>query len=94
MPPTANKIPHRLEIHGDARIDDYFWLNQRDNPDVLSYLEKENQYTTRVMAHTADLQETLFEELKSRTEPEEESVPYKYGVGTTPAFVVVARNIV
>jgi oligopeptidase B len=66
-------------MHGDVRIDDYFWLNQRDNPEVLAYLEQENAYTARVMAHTADLQEKLFQELKSRTQPEEESVPYKYG---------------
>ena len=79
VPPNPKKIPHRLEIHGDVRTDDYFWLNERDNPDVLDYLEKENAYSAKVMAHTAGLQETLFQELKSRTEPEEESVPYKYG---------------
>ena len=79
VPPNAKKIPHRLEIHGDVRTDDYFWLNQRENPEVLAYLEEENEYTAKVMAHTAGLQETLFQELKSRTEPEEESVPYKYG---------------
>ena len=79
MPPVPRKKHHRLEIHGDVRIDDYFWLNERDNPEVLSYLEEENAYTARAMAHTAALQEKLFQELKSRTEPEEESVPYKYG---------------
>ena len=66
-------------MHGDVRTDDYFWLNQRDNPEVLAYLEEENAYTAKVMAHTAGLQETLFQELKGRSEPEEESVPYKYG---------------
>ena len=79
MPPVPQKKPHRLEIHGDVRIDDYFWLNERDNPEVLSYLEDENAYTAQVMAHTAELQETLFQELKSRSKPEEESVPYRYG---------------
>ena len=68
-----------MEIHGDVRIDDYFWLNERDNPEVLSYLEQENAYTAQAMAHTTELQETLFQELKSRSKPEEESVPYKYG---------------
>jgi oligopeptidase B len=77
--PMPEKIPTKLAMHGDVRIDDYFWLNQRDNPEVLAYLEQENAYTARVMAHTADLQEKLFQELKSRTQPEEESVPYKYG---------------
>jgi oligopeptidase B len=79
MPPVPRKKPHRLEIHGDVRIDDYFWLNERDNPEVLSYLEEENAYTAQAMAHTAELQEKLFQELKSRSKPQEESVPYKYG---------------
>ena len=70
MPPVPRKKPHRLEIHGDVRIDDYFWLNERDNTEVLSYLEEENAYTARAMAHTAELQEKLFQELKSRTEPD------------------------
>ena len=79
MPPVLKKMPHKLEIHGDARTDDYFWLNERDNPEVLAYLEKENAYTAKRMAHTSDLQERLFQELKSRSKPEQESVPYRYG---------------
>ena len=79
MPPVPKKIPQRLEIHGDVRIDDYFWMNQRENPEVIAYLEAENAYAAKVMAHTEGLQEKLFQELKGRTEPEEESVPYKYG---------------
>ena len=79
VPPTARKIPHQLETHGDIRTDDYFWLNERGDPDVLAYLEEENAYSGKVMAHTAGLQDVLFQELKSRTDPEEESVPYKYG---------------
>ena len=79
VPPTARKIPHQLETHGDVRTDDYFWLNERGDPDVLAYLEEENAYSGKVMAHTAGLQDVLFQELKSRTDPEEESVPYKYG---------------
>ena len=78
MPPVPKKIPHRLEIHGDVRTDDYFWLNERDNPDVLAYLKDENAYTAELMAQTEGLQETLFQELRSRSQPEEESVPYKY----------------
>jgi len=79
MPPVAKKIPHELEIHGDVRIDEYYWLRERDNPEVLAYLDAENAYTANVMAHTQGLQEKLFQELKGRTEPDEESVPYKYG---------------
>ena len=79
MPPVAKKIPHKLEIHGDVRIDNYYWLNERGNPEVLAYLETENAYAASVMAHTQGLQDKLFRELKGRGEPEEESVPYKYG---------------
>jgi len=78
-PPKPAKKPTKLTIHDNVRVDDYFWLNERENPAVLAYLEEENAYTTEVMAHTQDLQEKLFREMKSRTQPEEESVPYKYG---------------
>jgi oligopeptidase B len=67
MLPLPRKKPHRLEIHGDVRIDDYFWLNERDNPAVLAYLEEENAYTAQAMAHTAELQEKLFQELSPPT---------------------------
>ena len=43
-PPVAPKIPKELEIHGDVRIDNYFWMNDREDPDVRSYLEAENKY--------------------------------------------------
>ena len=79
MLPTLKKIPHKLKIHGDVRIDDYYWLNERNHPDVLAYLEEENAYTAKIMAKTVGLQEILFQELKSRVKPDEESVPYKYG---------------
>lgn len=79
VPPAAQKSPHKLEIHGDVRWDDYFWLNQRGDPEVLAYLRAENAYTAAVMAHTHGLQEKLFQELKGRSEPQEESVPYRYG---------------
>jgi oligopeptidase B len=78
-PPVADKRPTEMTMHGDVRIDDYYWLNQRDDPEVLAYLAAENAYTEAVMAHTAGLQEKLFQELKSRIQAEEESVPYEYG---------------
>ena len=63
-PPMARIVPTELEKHGDVRIDDYYWLRERENPDVVSYLEKENAYTRHVLAHTEELQETLFKEIK------------------------------
>ena len=76
--PVAKKKPHRLEKHGDVRIDDYFWLNERENPEVLSYLEAENAYTESVLQHTKPLQEALFEEMKARIKEDDSSVPYFY----------------
>jgi oligopeptidase B len=78
-PPQPEKRPERLEIHGDIRIDNYFWLNDRDNPEVVAYLEAENAYTERQLAPLAGLQETLIAELKSRIKPDDMSVPYKEG---------------
>jgi oligopeptidase B len=75
MPPVAKKKPVELELHGDVRFDDYFWLRERTNPEVLTYLEAENAYTDAVMAGTVALQEELFEELKNRIQPDESTVP-------------------
>ncbi|MBT8259860.1 MAG: oligopeptidase B, partial [Bacteroidia bacterium] len=76
--PIAKKNPTELKQHGDIRIDDYYWLNDRDNPEVISYLEAENAYCESVMKHTEDFQTSLFEEMKSRIKKDDQSVPYKY----------------
>ena len=76
--PVAKKQPHRLEKHGDIRVDDYFWLNERENPEVIAYLEAENAYTESVLGHTKTLQEALFEEMKARIKEDDASVPYFY----------------
>lgn len=76
--PQAKKIEKKLEIHGDVRIDPYYWLNERENPEVIAYLEAENQYTDFMMKDTEELQKNLFEEIKARIKEEDESVPYKY----------------
>lgn len=77
-PPTAQKIEKHLEIHGDVRIDNYFWLNDRENPEVIDYLDRENDYYEKMMAHTKDFQADLFEEMKARIKEDDESVPYYY----------------
>jgi len=77
-PPTAKKIPHQLEKHGDLRTDDYFWMKDREHPEVIDYLNKENAYCDSKMAHTKDFQKDLFEEMKSRIKEDDSSVPYKY----------------
>jgi oligopeptidase B len=76
-PPVAKVVPVELEQHGDVRTDNYYWMNQREDPEVVSYLEAENGYTDAMMAHTGDLQEKLFEEIKGRIKQTDMSVPYK-----------------
>ncbi len=76
-PPVAEKIPHELTAHGDTRSDDYFWLNRRDNPKVIAYLEAENAYLEAALKHTETLQEKLFSEIVGRIEQTDASVPYR-----------------
>ena len=75
--PIAKKIPHELSIHGDVRIDDYFWLNQRENPEVIDYLNQENLYQEEMMSDTQDLQNQLFEEMLGRIKQDDVSYPVK-----------------
>ena len=76
--PVAKIIPKTLEKHGDIRIDNYFWLNERENPEVIDYLNEENDYYNALTDHTKQLQTELFEEMKSRIKEDDESVPYLY----------------
>jgi len=78
-PPMAKKTPKELSLHGHTRIDNYYWLAERDNPEVIEYLKAENEYTEKAMAHTVALQETLFEEIKERTKETDLSVPMRRG---------------
>ncbi len=77
MPPVAKKIPKELSIHDDVRLDNYYWLNDKENKDVLAYLEAENTYYEALTAHTKDFQEALFQEMKGRIKEDDSSVPYK-----------------
>ena len=81
MPPVAKKVPYEMSIHGDTRIDNYYWMrdDERKDPEVLSYLEAENAYTDAMLAHTKTLQTRLFEELKGRIQKDDDSVPVKNG---------------
>ena len=71
------KIPTKLEKHGHVRVDDYYWLRERENPEVIKYLNDENERAAREMAHTHDFEEKLFEEIKGRFKQTDMSVPYK-----------------
>ena len=78
VPPIAKQIPKELVAHNDVRLDNYFWLNDRENPEVIDYLKKENAYCDDMMQHTNTFQKQLFDEMKSRIKEDDESVPYKY----------------
>jgi oligopeptidase B len=78
-PPMAAVRPHRFDEHGNVRIDQYYWLKERSNPEVIKYLEAENAYTKAVMAHTEALQDRLYEELKGRVLQNDQSVPFREG---------------
>lgn len=75
--PVAKKIAKELSIHGDTRIDNYYWMNQREDPEVIAHLEAENAYTKAQMAHTEDLQAELYDEIVGRIRQTDMSVPYK-----------------
>lgn len=75
-PPQAAKKPKQLTIHNDTRIDNYYWLNDREDKEVIRYLKDENTYTERMMAHTRDFQEKLFKEMVGRIKQTDLSVPY------------------
>ena len=78
QPPIAKIIPHELEKHGHVRVDNYYWLNDRENPEVIDYLNKENDFYNQSTAHTKDFQKDLFEEMKARIKEDDSSVPYFY----------------
>jgi oligopeptidase B len=77
QPPVAMKQPKELTAHGHTRTDNYYWLNERENPEVIAYLNAENAYTKQVMADTEALQEKLFNEIVGRIKQTDESVPFK-----------------
>jgi oligopeptidase B len=72
----AKIVPHKLEKHGDVRTDNYYWLKERENPEVVAYLTAENDYLEGVMKHTEGLQDVLFEEIKGRMKKDDASVPF------------------
>jgi oligopeptidase B len=78
-PPVATKRPVELEMHGDVRVDEYFWLKERENPEVIAYLDAENVYTDSVLADASGLQQRLVDEMAGRIKQEDVTAPYRYG---------------
>lgn len=78
-PPFAPRRPHALTAHGDSREDDWYWLQDRDDPEVIAYLEAENDYTDEVLAPLADFRQALFEEIRSRVRESDVGAPARNG---------------
>ncbi|BFM44503.1 oligopeptidase B [Flavobacterium sp. CFS9] len=76
--PIAKEVPKSLKKHKETRVDNYFWLNDRENPEVIDYLNQENAYYQSMTLHTKGLQEDLYEEMKGRIKEDDSSVPYFY----------------
>ena len=75
--PVAKKVAKELVKHDDVRIDNYYWMNDREDKEVIAHLESENEYYSKITGHTKDFQASLFEEMKSRIKEDDSSVPYK-----------------
>ena len=78
IPPFADQKPYQHKIHNDIRVDEYYWLKDRENPEVIDYLERENDYYNKSTANLQDFQEDLFAEMKARIKEDDTSVPYFY----------------
>src|SRR5690348_2804625 len=78
-PPSAPRRPHALRAHGDERVDPWYWLRERDDPDVVGYLEAENDYAKAALSHTESLQARLFDEIKGRIQQTDVSAPSRKG---------------
>ena len=78
-PPVAKRVEHRREHHGDVFIDPYEWLRDKTDPEVVAYLEAENDYTEHVTSELAPLRQKIFDEIKARTKETDLSVPTRRG---------------
>ncbi|PIE52234.1 oligopeptidase B [Candidatus Fermentibacteria bacterium] len=76
LPPEATEIPHEITAHGQTRVDDFYWMNNIEDPAVLEYLQAENEYTDSLMAGSSELIETIAMEITNRMRTDEASVPY------------------
>ena len=85
-PPRPRKVRKELSLHGDTRHDDYYWMNERDSPEVIAHLEAENAYFEARTAHLSDFRERLFQEMKGRIKEDDSSVPY-----TNRGYVYLTR---
>uniref|UniRef100_A0A175YQ07 Prolyl endopeptidase n=1 Tax=Daucus carota subsp. sativus TaxID=79200 RepID=A0A175YQ07_DAUCS len=80
-PPVAKKVPHQMEMFGDVRVDNYYWLrdDSRSDPDVLAYLDQENAYTESIMSGTKHLEKQIYAEIRGRIKEDDISAPIRRG---------------
>jgi len=79
VPPVAKKVPKEIVQHGEKRVDNYFWLREKENPETIKYLEAENAYTDSVMGPAKPLEEKLYKEILGRIKEDDSEVPYRKG---------------
>ncbi|CAI9289254.1 unnamed protein product [Lactuca saligna] len=81
QPPVAKKVKHEMEMFGDVRVDNYYWLrdDSRSNPEILSHLQQENAYTDFIMSGTKHLEDRIYAELRSRIKEDDISAPVRKG---------------
>lgn len=77
QPPVAKRVPRVEVLHGDRRVDDYYWLREKSNPEVIAYLEAENAYADAVMKESEPFQEALYQEMLGRIKQTDLTVPYR-----------------
>ncbi|MCK6585294.1 MAG: hypothetical protein L6Q49_19515, partial [Anaerolineales bacterium] len=77
--PAAPKRPHIMTQHGVTRVDDYYWMRDKNDPETMKYLRAESDYLEEVMGHTKPLQEKLFSEMRGRIQETDSTVPEKRG---------------
>src|SRR5213080_3326117 len=78
-PPVAKAVPHKTELHGEVRTDNYFWMRDKKDPEVIKHLEAENAYTAAVIKPIEPLRDALYDEFLARIKQTDLSVPYKKG---------------
>lgn len=78
-PPVPDVRPHEITVHGHTRVDNYYWLREKNNPEVIAYLEDENAYAQAIMDHTSGLQKALYQEMIGRIQETDKTAPVKDG---------------
>jgi oligopeptidase B len=76
-PPVAKKVPHVVTLHGDKRVDDYFWLREKTSPEVIDYLKAENAYADAMTRDSEPFRQALYQEMLGRIKQTDLSVPYR-----------------